>query len=318
MAGESGSTRWSRRAWIGGMSVAGLAGAGTMLYRQAPSFWRQYVREMGREIARPPVRPRPSEWPDRGLYAAWLGHSTVLLKIDGFTILTDPVFSDRAGLNFGPLTLGLKRLVAPALGIDNLPKIDLVLLSHAHMDHFDIPSLRHLEDKRTPVITAWETSDLLRVDRYRKVTELRWDERTRVGPAEIRAFEVNHWGARMRSDTYRGYNGYLIESGRYRVLFAGDSAITDKFRVLKSSRPIDLAVMPIGAYNPWIRYHCTPEEAWRMGNDAGAEFFIPVHHQTFQLSREPLTEPIERFLEAAERSPERVVTEHVGQEWRLT
>src|SRR5512147_2208190 len=153
MAGESGSTRWSRRAWIGGMSVAGLAGAGTMLYRQAPSFWRQYVREMGREIARPPVRPRPSEWPDRGLYAAWLGHSTVLLKIDGFTILTDPVFSDRAGLNFGPLTLGLKRLVAPALGIDNLPKIDLVLLSHAHMDHFDIPSLRHLEDKRTPVIT---------------------------------------------------------------------------------------------------------------------------------------------------------------------
>lgn len=318
MAGESGSTRWSRRAWIGGMSVAGLAGAGTMLYRQAPSFWRQYVREMGREIARPPARPRPSEWPDRGLYAAWLGHSTVLLKIDGFTILTDPVFSDRAGLNFGPLTLGLKRLVAPALGIDNLPKIDLVLLSHAHMDHFDIPSLRRLENKRTPVITAWETSDLLRVDRYRKVTELRWDERTRVGPAEIRAFEVNHWGARMRSDTYRGYNGYVIESGSYRVLFAGDSAITDKFRVLKSSRPIDLAVMPIGAYNPWIRYHCTPEEAWRMGNDSGAEFFIPVHHQTFQLSREPLTEPIERFLDAAERHPERVVTRSIGQEWRLT
>jgi L-ascorbate metabolism protein UlaG (beta-lactamase superfamily) len=318
MAGENGSTRWSRRAWVGGVGVAGLAGAGTLLYRQAPSFWRQYVREMGREIGPPPARPRPSDWPDRGLHAAWLGHSTVLLKIDGFTILTDPVFSDRAGLNFGPLTLGLKRLVAPALTIDNLPKIDLVLLSHAHMDHFDIPSLRRLEDKRTPVVTAWETSDLLRVDRYRNVTELRWDERTRVGPAEIRAFEVNHWGARMRSDTYRGYNGYVIESGRYRVLFAGDSAITDKFRVLKSSRPIDLAVMPIGAYNPWIRYHCTPEEAWRMGNDAGAEFFIPVHHQTFQLSREPLTEPIERFLDAAERRPERVVTRYIGQEWRLT
>ena len=94
--------------------------------------------------------------------------------------------------------------------------IDAIFISHAHMDHFDIPSLRRLENKRTPVITAWETSDLLRVDRYRKVTELRWDERTRVGPAEIRAFEVNHWGARMRSDTYRGYNGYVIESGSYR------------------------------------------------------------------------------------------------------
>lgn len=318
MAGERSSTRASRRAWIGGIGVAGLAGAGAVIYRQAPAFWQQYFREMGREIVPPKVRPRPSEWSDRGLYSAWLGHSTVLLKIDGFTILTDPVFSERAGLNFGLLTLGVKRLVAPALRIDNLPKIDLVLLSHAHMDHFDIPSLRRLEDKRTPVITAWETSDLLRADRYKSVTELRWDERTRVGPVEIRAFEVNHWGARMRTDTNRGYNGYLIESGRYRVLFAGDSARTDKFRVLKSSRPIDLAVMPIGAYNPWIRYHCTPEEAWRMGNDAGAEFFIPVHHQTFQLSREPISEPIERFVEAAGRRPERIVARNVGQEWRLT
>ena len=106
-------------------------------------------------------------------------------------------------------------------------------------------------------------------------------------PAEMRAFEVNHWGARMRTDTYRGYNGYVIEAGRYRILFGGDTAATTAFRSVRTSRPVDLAVMPIGAYNPWIYYHCTPEQAWRMGNDAGAELFIPVHHQTFQLSREP-------------------------------
>src|SRR5204863_141973 len=78
------------------------------------------------------------------------------------------------------------------------------------------------------------------------------------------------------------------------------------FRAVRNSRPIDLAIMPIGAYNPWIYNHCTPEQAWRMGNEAGAEHFIPVHHQTFQLSREPLLEPIERFYTAAENHPERV------------
>ncbi len=101
-------------------------------------------------------------WGDRGLYAAWLGHSTVLLKIDGMTILTDPVLGDRVGLSFGPMTMGLKRLVAPALRADQLPRIDLVLLSHAHMDHFDLATLRALENRATTVVTASKTSDLLR------------------------------------------------------------------------------------------------------------------------------------------------------------
>jgi len=306
----------TRRAWLGaGAGAAGLAGVGTALYRTAPNFWRQYVREINRPIEPPPHRPSIRQWPDRGLYAAWLGHSTLLLKVDGATILTDPVLFDRVGLSFGPLTLGLKRLVAPAVKIRSLPPIDLILLSHAHMDHFDVPSLRGLENKGTAVVTARNTSDLLRPERYGGVRELGWGEHTRTGPFFIRAFEVNHWGARMRTDTYRGYNGYVIETGRYRVLFAGDTATTS-FRPLRSSRPFDLAIMPIGAYNPWIRYHCTPEQAWEMGNQAGAERFIPVHHQTFQLSREPFLEPIERLQEAAGRSQDRIVIERIGQEFR--
>jgi L-ascorbate metabolism protein UlaG (beta-lactamase superfamily) len=90
-------------------------------------------------------------------------------------------------------------------------------------------------------------------------------------------------------------NGYTIEAGRYRIVFAGDTAATPAFRTLRTSTPYDLAIMPVGAYNPWQRDHCNPEEAWQMGNDARSEFFIPVHHQTFQLSREPLLEPIERL-----------------------
>jgi L-ascorbate metabolism protein UlaG (beta-lactamase superfamily) len=249
------------------------------------------------------------------LHAAWLGHSSVLLKIDGFTILTDPVLGNRCGVRVGPMTVGLKRIVAPALRWPQLPHIDLILLSHAHFDHFDLPTLRRLEGSGTAVVTASSTSDLLRVRRYASVRELGWGERARVGPASILGFEVRHWGARLRSDTHRGYNGYLLETARHRVVFGGDTAYTDKFRVARSSRPVDLAIMPIGAYNPWINAHCNPEQAWRMGADCGAEYLLPVHHQTFRLSREPFFEPVERFMEAAGSRPERVVTTRIGQEW---
>jgi L-ascorbate metabolism protein UlaG (beta-lactamase superfamily) len=306
-----------RRLLLGGAGITGLASLGTFAYRAAPAFWKQFTKEMGRPIGSAVLHPDPLTWPDTGLHATWLGHSTVLLKVDGTTILTDPVFSDRIGLNFGPVTLGLKRLVATATPLSRLPEIDLIVLSHAHMDHFDIPTLRLLENRRTSVVTAAKTSDLLRPRLYREVREMQWGERVRVGAVDIRALEVRHWGARMRTDTYRGYNGYLLEVGRYRILFGGDTAITPAFRAVRGAKPVDLAIMPIGAYNPWIHAHCTPEQAWQMGNDAGAERFIPVHHQTFQLSREPLLEPIERFYAAAGSSPERIAIGRMGQEFSI-
>ncbi len=264
-----------------------------------------------------PHRPNPRAWPDQGLFAAWLGHSTVLLKIDGVTVLTDPVFSTRVGIALGPLTLGLKRIVEPALRIPELPKIDLVLLSHAHMDHFDIRSLRRLEGHATTIITASKTSDLLRVRRYGRVQELGWGEKTQVGPLAIRAFPVNHWGARMRTDTYRGFNGYTVESHRRRLFFGGDTALTTSFRTLQGRRPFDLAIMPVGAYNPWIHYHCTPEQAWQMAQEARFEFFLPVHHQTLALSREPYWEPIERLHAIAGRDTDRIAVSGIGQEFHL-
>jgi L-ascorbate metabolism protein UlaG (beta-lactamase superfamily) len=286
-------------------------------FRAAPMFWNRYKEDLKREIRPAPERPAPNAWPDTGLSAAWLGHSTVLLKVDGLTILTDPVFSARIGLGFGPVTLGLKRLVAPALRRFELPRVDLILLSHAHFDHFDVPSLRALEDLRTTVVTARRTSDLLRTGRYAAVHELGWGDSARIGSATIRGVEVNHWGARMRNDTYRGFNGYTIEIGRHRILFGGDTADTTAFRALKSGRAFDLAIMPVGAYNPWIHYHCTPEQAWRMAGEAGAEFFLPVHHQTFQLSQEPYLEPIGRTYDAAGNHSDRVAVDAIGQEFRL-
>lgn len=292
-----------------------LAAAAGFARGAAPEFFRRVQSERKRPIGPAPFLPHPEKWPDKGLHAAWLGHSTVLLKIDGFTILTDPVLGNHCGVRVGPMTVGLKRMVAPALLRPQLPHIDLILLSHAHFDHFDLPTLRGLERTGTAVITASNTSDLLRVGRYASVAELGWGERVRVGPLSVLGMQVRHWGARLRSDTHRGYNGYLIETDRRRIVFGGDTAYTDTFRIARGSRPVDLAIMPIGAYNPWINAHCNPEQAWRMGADCGAEHLLPVHHQTFRLSREPFFEPVERFMDAAGSRPERVVTTRIGQEW---
>lgn len=291
--------------------------AGVARYAQgaAPNFFRRYRTESRRVVRPAPFAPHPKKWPDHGLHAAWLGHSTVLLKIDGFTILTDPVLSERCGVGMGPVTVGIKRLVAPAITQMQLPPIDLILLSHAHFDHFDLRTLRSLERSGAAVVTAKNTSDLLRVRRYKGVHEVGWGERLRLGPLSILGIRVNHWGARLRTDTYRGFNGYLIETKRYRVVFGGDTAYTDAFRAIRTSKPVDLAILPIGAYDPWIHVHCSPEQAWRMGSDCGAEFLLPVHHQTFRLSREPYFEPVERFVAAAGSHPGRVVVTRIGHEW---
>ena len=121
----------------------------------------------------------------------------------------------------------------------------------------------------------------------------------------------------MQHDTHRGYNGYVVEVGRRRVLFGGDTAWTETFRPMRAVGEIDLAIMPIGAYNPWIRAHCNPEQALRMADDAGAGFVLPVHHKTFELSREPLGEPIERLVAAAGSSADRVLIRDVGQEFHI-
>ncbi len=111
------------------------------------------------------------------------------------------------------------------------------------------------------------------------------------------------------------YNGYLVEAGRYRVVFGGDTAYTDTFRTIRSPKPVDLAIMPIGAYDPWIHAHCNPEQALSMADDSGADFVLPVHHRTFQLSNEPYDEPIERLVLASGRADDRIAARDVGDEF---
>jgi len=286
-------------------------------FRAGPMLWRRMAEDRKRPVENAACIPNFARWSDTGVHAAWIGHSTVLLRVDGFTILTDPVFGARIGVGIGPFVIGMKRLIAPAVSLAKLPIPDLILLSHAHMDHLDRPTLRKLENQGTTLVTAAGTSDLLRGKRYRSVHELRWDDSCQVGPAKVRAFEVKHWGARTRTDVHRGYNGYLIEAGRHRIVFGGDTAYTDAFRKIRSSKRVDLAIMPIGAYDPWIHAHCNPEQALDMANQAAAEFVLPVHHQTFKLSSEPHREPIERLLTASGSSGDRIAVRDIGGEFHL-
>ncbi len=286
------------------------------------SFATRYARNTvaeprpgaGRCITPAPHRPDPAAWLDDRLTASWLGHATVLLNFEGTWLLTDPVLERRIGLGRGFVKFGPRRLVQPALGKRDLPPLDGVLLSHAHMDHTDLGTLRAIPP-RVRVVVQSGNRDLVR--RFHAVDELAWGETTVIDDLEIESVETRHWGARMVTDHHRGWGGYLLRKGGRTVLFGGDTAYTDAFTALRERGAVDLAILPIGAYDPWVTSHASPEEAWRMFRALGAEYLLPIHHSTFRLSREPMDEPVRRLLAVAGPERWRVVMTEVGQTWSL-
>jgi L-ascorbate metabolism protein UlaG (beta-lactamase superfamily) len=279
----------------------------------------RFLFEGFRRIAPASHHPEPGKWPDTEITGAWLGHSTMLLNFYGVWILTDPVLASRCGLRFGPITIGPRRRIKPALSVWQLPKIDLVLLSHAHMDHLDLWTLRRLRG-RPHAVTAAGLRDLLEGMPFSGVTELAWDQSAEIetphGRVRVTARQVAHWGARMRTDDWRGYCGFVIERNGRKIGFAGDTARMS-FKHWANGSDIDLLAMPIGAYNPWVTSHCSPEEAVAMAGEARARLLLPVHHATFQLSAEPMEEPIARFREALKDTPERMAATEVGETFRV-
>lgn len=302
------------------LATGTVAGVGSAAWAGTSSSWgarflRERAGEIGREVPAAPHTPDPSSWTDNAITLAWLGHATVLINFYGMRILTDPTLFLRIGVDVGLGTVGPLRLVRCALEAEALPEIDLVLVSHAHFDHLDTPSLAAVRGRPAAVMAA-ATSDLLPRRHYSSVTELRWNDTTRVntprGDAQVRALEVKHWGARIRRDTHRGYGGFVVEREGRRLLIGGDTAQTAAFRSHRTHGPYEAAVMPVGAYNPWVHNHCTPEEAVRMADAAGARLFVPVHHQSFRLSREPVGEPIERTQEALAKEQDRLAVRELG------
>ncbi len=245
------------------------------------------------KITYPSYKPTPAEWKEDDLNIAWIGHSTVLINMFGTIILTDPVLFDSIGIYVLGLTIGKIRATKPALEFNEIPKPDLVLISHAHMDHMDYKSLKELTVKypeKIDCITAYNTKDIIEDLHWKSLRELDWGESVYNDELKITGIEVNHDGFRLpgerdRADGHiingRSYNGYILEKYNKKILFAGDTAYTEKFKQHRSKN-IDVVIMPIGGYIPHQHRHCNPEEALIMASKhLGAKYFIPIHCNTF-------------------------------------
>jgi L-ascorbate metabolism protein UlaG (beta-lactamase superfamily) len=242
-----------------------------------------------------PVLVSPGE-----LGITFIGHSSFFIQIGGRKVLIDPVFAERL--------IALRRLRRPGVKIKDLPAIDMVLLSHAHMDHLNRPSLRRIVDHnikvsgRAPIaVVPWGVEDLVNDLGFARIVTLEWWQTKSIGGLELTMTPCKHWGARLFKDTHRGFGGYVIRGGGHSVYHSGDTAYFDGFRNIGNRLKPEIALLPIGAYRPdsYRGVHTCPEEALQGFLDLGARRMIPMHYGTFRLSQEPMEEPVERLMAAA-------------------
>jgi len=275
-----------------------------------------------RDVLRWKLTSRAARWPRRvehvagpdpllpapgGTAAAtFVGHSTFLVRTAGLALLTDPIWSDRAG----PLRwLGPRRVHPPALPLEGLPRLDLVLVSHNHYDHLDLPTLRDLDRRHRPlVVTGLGNRAWLERRGLARVVDLDWWQVHRLpGGGTITFVPARHFSARGPHDRCRTlWGGFVVEADGVRLYFAGDSSRFPGFREIgERLGPPDLALLPIGAYDPrWFMdvVHVTPEEAVDAHVALGARRSVAMHFGTFQLTDEPIDEPADRLRAAlAER-----------------
>jgi len=232
--------------------------------------------------------PHPSK-----MQITWVGHSTFLIQVAGVAILTDPIWSNRAS----PVQwAGPKRYARPGISFDDLPNIDVVLVSHTHYDHLDRTTINRLGTSPRYVLPENLAPWFAQLG-IRNTTELSWWKSTQVGDVKITAVPANHWSKRnLWGTSTAGWGGYMIESSAGVIYFAGDTGYhAEYFKEIGQRFPrIDLGLIPIGAYYPeeiFGRYHVNPGEAVTVHREVGAKKSIGMHWGTFKLTQEPLAEP---------------------------
>ncbi len=236
----------------------------------------------------------------------FIGHSSFLLQVEGKNILVDPVFSTRLVV--------LRRQRRPGVLVASLPPIDIVLLTHAHMDHLDKASLRSViratrqlrggtADAAPEVVVPRGVEDLVATMGFARVHGLSWWDTVTVSGIGVTMTPCKHWGARMFRDIHRGYGGYCVGAAGRSIYHSGDTAYFEGFAEVGRRLHPTVALMPIGAYFPdtYRSVHTSPEEAVRGFLDCGARWMVPMHFGTFRLGREPMEEPVERLVAEVSR-----------------
>lgn len=273
-----------------------------------------------------PVSPPPiatlspqtlQQTPDNSLYR--LGHSTLLLKITGQWWLIDPMFSERASpvQFFGP-----KRFHEVPVGIDDLPPIDGVIISHDHYDHLDYDSIKHLAPKVKQFLTPLGVGDRL-IDwgvAADKVQQMDWWDSFASEGLTITATPSQHFSGRTLSDSNQTlWASWAFNSSDFAVYFSGDSGYFDGFKDIgERLGPFDVALMEAGAYNPmWPYVHMFPEETVKAHQDVNANWLIPIHNGTFDLSTHPWTKPFEEVLGHAKKYGVNVSTPKMGEAFTM-
>ena len=260
------------------------------------------------KITLPVVTRRGSEFesaPASGLRITWLGHSTLLVEIDGYRVLVDPVWTDRTSPF---VTLGPKRFHAPPLLLDDLPPLDAVLISHDHYDHLDHETITALGDRVPRYLVPLGVGAHLEhwgVPASR-ITELDWWGETEVGDLKLVATPARHASGRALTFSDQDktlWSGWAIIGPNHRVYYSGDTAMFPELEQIgERLGPFDATMIETGAYNPlWVDVHMGPEQAIIAHQLVRGKLFIPVHWGTFNLASHNWTEPVERALLAADR-----------------
>ena len=264
-----------------------------------------------------PVESPHHEWTrevGRGLRVTWLGHSTMLLEMDGARVITDPVFGDR----LGPVSFaGPKRFHAPPTTVAQLPQLDAVLVSHDHYDHLCKATVIELAKRGVPFVTSLGVGAHL--EKFgipaAQITELDWWESHTVGPVEFTAAPAQHFSGRLgggRNTTL--WSSWRIRTERHKVFFSGDTGLTEEMREIAARLgPFDLTMLEIGAWHPaWGSIHLGPENALTAFEMLGGGTMLPVHWSTFDLGLHPWAEPAEKLFALAAERDARVITPRLG------
>jgi len=214
----------------------------------------------------------------------WIGHASFLIQFSDLNVLVDP--------NFANWLFFLKRLKRAGLRLKDLPPIDLVLLTHAHFDHFHKPTLRKLPAPKIGVM-PWGVGELAHDLGFTRIIELQKWESFSHADWNVTLTPCKHWGARTIRDEHRGYGGFVLQHQGRTIYHAGDSAYFDGFKEIGRHLQPEVALLPIGAYYPdtFRHVHMGPDEALRAFRDLGSRWLVPMHFGTFKLSFEPLDEP---------------------------